>query len=142
MITLVLVSRTWDGKRSLKVKGEYPSGQTGLESARYERDRLLAHAERVGSNPDYRILAGVPLDRLRAEIRAEQDARRAVGTQKAAAIRKKRGKAAFTLCPRCGARSKLLRSEMGGLETRRCQRGHQFTFDRWIHDRAAWRFIK
>ncbi len=140
MITLVLVSRTWDGKRSLKVKGCYNDSDRAQALA--ERARLLAHAKRIGSDPEYRIVGPQQLIWLQAEIQAEQDARRAVGAQKAAATRKKRGKAAFTLCPRCGAKSKLLRSEMGGLETRRCQRGHQFTFDRWIHDRAAWRFVK
>ena len=29
-------------------------------------------------------------------------------------------------------------SEFGGLQTRRCQRGHTFEYDKWIADRAFW----
>ena len=35
----------------------------------------------------------------------------------------------FILCPTCDSKSKKLRSEMGGLQTRRCQRGHLFEVD-------------
>ena len=44
----------------------------------------------------------------------------------------------FILCPRCQAKSKKLCSEMGGLQTRRCQNGHMFEYDKWIGDRAIW----
>lgn len=37
----------------------------------------------------------------------------------------------FILCPTCGAKSKKLFSEMGGLQTRRCQNGHHFEADTW-----------
>ena len=35
----------------------------------------------------------------------------------------------FILCPTCNSKSKKLRSEMGGLQTRKCQRGHFFEVD-------------
>ena len=35
----------------------------------------------------------------------------------------------FILCPTCQSKSKKLRSEMGGLQTRRCQKGHHFEVD-------------
>jgi hypothetical protein len=38
----------------------------------------------------------------------------------------------FVLCPTCGSKSKKLYSEMGGVETRRCQKGHHFEKDRWM----------
>lgn len=44
----------------------------------------------------------------------------------------------FVLCPRCRSKSRKLYSEFGGLETRRCQGGHEFTYDRWVADRAFW----
>src|SRR5690606_27819668 len=37
----------------------------------------------------------------------------------------------FILCPTCQTKSKKLRSEMGGLQTRRCQNGHYFEADTW-----------
>lgn len=37
----------------------------------------------------------------------------------------------FILCPTCQSKSKKLRSEMGGLQTRQCQRGHYFEADTW-----------
>jgi hypothetical protein len=27
---------------------------------------------------------------------------------------------------------------MGGLQTRRCQKGHLFEYDKWIADRSPW----
>lgn len=44
----------------------------------------------------------------------------------------------FILCPTCGAKSKLISSEMGGYQTRRCQNGHEFNYDKWIADRRFW----
>ena len=44
----------------------------------------------------------------------------------------------FVTCPTCQAKSKKLYSEMGGVETRRCQNGHLFEYDRWLADRVIW----
>lgn len=35
----------------------------------------------------------------------------------------------FILCPTCNNKSKLIYSEMGGLQTRRCKLGHLFEVD-------------
>jgi hypothetical protein len=44
----------------------------------------------------------------------------------------------FVLCPVCGAKSRKLWSEMGGLQTRECQSGHRFEYDKWMADRIFW----
>jgi len=135
MYTLALVSRSWNGKRKIKVKGNFPDKREALMA----RDRLFDCAERFGGfHGDYRLLGPRQLKALQAEIKAEQQERRAAGAKKAAATRKRRGPAAFVLCPTCGSKSKLIRSEMGGLQTRVCQRGHRFEHDKWIADRAFW----
>jgi len=43
----------------------------------------------------------------------------------------------FIKCPKCGASSKKLYSEMGGYQTRLCKNRHQFNYDKWIGDRVA-----
>lgn len=44
----------------------------------------------------------------------------------------------FVLCPTCGAKSRKLYSEMGGLQTRECHNGHRFEYDKWMADRIIW----
>jgi len=44
----------------------------------------------------------------------------------------------FITCPRCQAKSKVLRTEFGGLQTRQCSSGHVFEYDKWLADRAFW----
>lgn len=44
-------------------------------------------------------------------------------------VKKAKAKRNFILCPTCQAKSKKLRSEMGGLQTRRCRNGHLFEVD-------------
>lgn len=132
--TLVLVSSTWNGKRSIKVKETHTD--KGVLQA--EKARLLDISGKLGKYPDYRVLGPKQLQALRDEVEAEVAARRAKGATKAAATRKQRGAAAFILCPTCGCKSKKLCSEFGGLQTRRCQRGHTFEYDKWLSDRAFW----
>jgi len=48
----------------------------------------------------------------------------------------------FVKCPKCQAKSKKLFSEFGGLETRVCQRGHRFEYDKWMAARMFWTFVK
>ena len=43
----------------------------------------------------------------------------------------------FILCPTCKAKSKVLRSEFGGLQTRKCKNGHTFEHDKWMADRIG-----
>jgi hypothetical protein len=86
--------------------------------------------------PDYRVLTAEGLKRLETAKEKVTAERRKGAGKRAAATRKRRGtKPEFTLC-HCGAKSKLLYSEMGGLQTRRCQKGHVFEYDKWIADRA------
>ena len=44
----------------------------------------------------------------------------------------------FITCPRCQAKSKVLRTEFGGLQTRECKNGHIFEWDKWMADRRVW----
>ena len=129
MKTLILVSNTWNGKRTIKVR-----------MTSDDESKLKAEKARLGelSDADYRVLGPRQLKALQAVIKGEQAARRAIGSKKAAATRKKNGKHAFVLCPTCGAKSKKLFSEMGGVQTRKCQRGHRFEHDKWLSDRAFW----
>jgi hypothetical protein len=46
-------------------------------------------------------------------------------------------KKVYILCPKCRAHSKLLYSEMGGLQHRRCKNGHEFQYDKWVSDRLG-----
>ena len=118
---LVLVSRSWNGKRKLVVKGVYASkGEAAAEMARLDT---------WSNDADYRVLGVRQFAKLEAEIKGEQQARRKKGAEKAAATKKKNGGPRFVLCPTCNAKSKKLFSEMGGLQTRRCQNGHDFEVD-------------
>lgn len=131
-VRLVLVSTNWKARRKIVLRGVFPAGKAGRAEADAERARLGAL-----SDAEYRVLGPREFAKLEAEIEAAAAARRKAGAAKAAATRAKRGPN-FILCNRCGAKSKKLFSEMGGLETRRCQAGHEFTYDRWIADRAFW----
>ena len=134
-ITLILVSNSWNGKRTLKSRGIFES----RDAAQAEKTRLVEASNKMDNSPDYRVLGPVQLKALQKEIKGEQDARRAKGAKKAAATRAKTPKEArFVCCPTCGAKSKKLFSEMGGLQTRKCQNGHTFEFDKWLNDRAFW----
>jgi hypothetical protein len=130
-ITLVLVSHKWTGQRSLKIRGTFES----REAAGRELDRLHGYGEGFGHHADYRIVGPRQLKELQAEIKDEQNVRRKAGAIKAGKTRKQLGKSAFILCPQCGAKSKKLYSEFGGLQTRVCQKGHNFEYDKWRADR-------
>ncbi len=129
-ISLVLVSYN-RFKRTLKPRGTFET----REAAEVERARLESFP---GNSGEYRVLGPRQLKSLQAVIKGEQAARRAKGAVKAAATRKKNGKHAFVCCPTCGAKSRKLCSEFGGLQTRKCQRGHTFEHDKWLSDRAFW----
>jgi hypothetical protein len=131
---VVLVSETWNGKRTLKFKG-YDVTREGAEHLR----ELLWKKITNGDGANYRVLGPRQLKVLLSEVQGEQAARRAKGAVKAAKTRAKTPKEArFVCCPTCGAKSKKLFSEFGGLQTRKCQRGHTFEFDKWLNDRAFW----
>lgn len=126
---VVLVSVSWNGKRSLKSRGVFES----RPDAEREKARLLDLCGDGGA--DYRVCGPRQIAALFREIEAERSARRAKGALRGAKTRAKNGAAAFVRCPQCKAKSKKLRSEMGGLQTRRCQNGHVFEWDKWIADR-------
>lgn len=128
MYYVMLVSCKWNGARSLKERGR---AETKEAAKKIWRKCIEA------SDAEYRVLGPIQLKKLQAEIKAEQAERRKKGQARAAAKRKKDGiKPVFVLCPHCRAKSKLLGSEMGGLQTRRCKNGHYFEYDKWIADRA------
>lgn len=116
-------------------------------TAVYERLRSRALGGFASSTnmPDYRILDELGFTDLLRDVRRDEERRRAEGVKKAAKTREKnaakgikRAPPLKVACPQCSAKSKLLRSEFGGLQTRQCTMGHQFTFDKWIADRAFW----
>lgn len=138
MYALVLISEKYVGNgkydRKTKILGEFKTRGLANKARKERLERCPKHIY-----PVYRVLSPKELQELKDEIAAERKENRMTGAQKAARTRKERGAAAYTLC-RCGAKSKKLYSEMGGLETRLCQNGHRFEFDRWLHDRPLWRF--
>jgi uncharacterized C2H2 Zn-finger protein len=131
--SLVLISYPW--KSSKKVTVKMTSEDKKVLEVEY--DRLQSIADRTGHSPRYKILGPIQLKKLMAEVKAEQTAARKNGAKKAAETRKKNGPN-FICCPQCGAKSKKLYSEFGGLQTRKCQNGHTFEYDKWIADRAFW----
>jgi hypothetical protein len=46
--------------------------------------------------------------------------------------------ARFIHCPTCRIRTRLIHSGPDGVQTRRCQRGHIFTFDSMVANPASW----
>jgi hypothetical protein len=135
---LVLITRSWNGKMKVTVK-ECSDNEVYLKE---EKARMFAHAEKCGHSPDYRVVGPIQYKKLLAEVKGIQDARRKKGSEKAAKTRAKNAakgiKPSFICCPTCGAKSKKLYSEMGGLQTRKCQNGHHFEYDKWIADRVFW----
>ena len=82
---------------------------------------------------DYQILNDKQLEALYTRLREAKQARRKKGVQRAVETRKKNGtKPNFILCPTCDGKSKKLRSEMGGLQTRVCKKGHMFEVDMYF----------
>lgn len=98
-------------------------------ACRAKLERCPAHVD-----PDYRVVSEPELAVLRAQVEDIHSKNRKAGAESAkrrATQRVEQGKPAkrFILCPTCGAKSKKLRSEFGGLQTRRCQNGHLFEVD-------------
>lgn len=97
---------------------------------KFKDDRLERTPDHVRNDSAYVVVNEAGYKRLlnkRDKVMKEKRARAAV---KAAATRKKNGtKKRFILCPTCDSKSKKLFSEMGGLQTRMCKRGHKFEVD-------------
>lgn len=133
--TVVLVSKTYSrggGKRTLRFKEHFNDKKNAdaFLSSLYKKTPSSVTC-------DYRVLGPRQLKALLDEIKGEQAARRVKGVEKRKATRAKEG-VKFICCPLCKAKSKKLWSELGGLQTRRCQRGHVFEYDKWTADRAFW----
>jgi hypothetical protein len=79
------------------------------------------------------------------QYKAHQASRKQAASEKRQATIAKKPKSertrTFILCPRCRATSKLICSEMGGLQTRVCKNGHQFEYDKWLGDRVPMAMI-
>lgn len=135
---LVLVTHAMNGKMSITVKA------TGDDKdlLQAELQKMKIHAQKCGHEPDYRVCDPVQFKKLQGEVEANHAHRRAKGREKAAKTRAQniaRGKKPrFICCPLCKAKSQLLYSELGGLQTRKCQNGHTFEYDKWMADRAFW----
>lgn len=139
-VDLVLVTHHDNGKLSLKHKKR----ATTREAAQAEKARLEAHAKASGlGKPDYRVLDQAGMGRLYREIDANVEKRIAAGRVRAKAKREKNAAAGkkpeapkHVACPKCKLKtSKVLYSEFGGLQTRKCKNGHTFRYDKWIADR-------
>lgn len=137
-IRVVLVTKSWNGKMSVKFK-KYAA--TRIEGEAYKAQLL---SKCYGKKPDYRVLGPIQYKKLTAEVASIRAGRKAAGAKKAAATRAKNASKPrnFICCPQCQAKSKKMFSDFGGLQTRQCQNGHTFEFDKWIADRAFWSFIK
>jgi hypothetical protein len=132
--TVVLVSSCFNGKRTPRFKG-FSMTREGAEAI---RDGLLSKLFGEARNVSYKVLGPRQLSALLKDTEGQRKARRAKGAAKAAKTRASRGPNNFICCPVCQAKSKKLFSEMGGLQTRKCQNGHTFEYDKWIADRAFW----
>jgi hypothetical protein len=137
--SLVLVTKSWNGKLSMRVKSTHAT-RSAAESA--ERKAFKFFIDHNMDLPDYRVLGPIQLKKLQEQVAQVKKFRRAEAVKKTQKTRKERGsKPTFIKCPHCGAKSKKLYSEMGGLQTRRCQNGHHFEHDKWIEDHAFWMFF-
>jgi hypothetical protein len=136
---LVLVTHSWNGKLKLTSKGRFDT----RSDAEARKKELTDRCKKCGlEEPDYRAVDPAELKALQEERKVVTIARRKKGAEKAAKTRaKNKAKGvtpSFILCPTCRAKSKKLHSEMGGLQTRKCQNGHTFEYDKWIADRSFW----
>jgi hypothetical protein len=142
---VVLVTRSQSNahgdKLVLTIKGSF----LNREDAQVKFDKLKAHAKACHQSPDYRLVDMEGYRDLLKEVTKDQARRAAEGKVRAAKTRERNAKAGKkraapmrVMCPKCKCSSKVLYSEMGGLQTRQCKNGHKFTFDKWIADRAFW----
>ena len=127
-IYLVKVKHLWNTSASLpEILGRFKRRSEAEAAMKARIARTPAH---VRDGADLRVLGPIQYKRLVADIKSQQVTNRKKGAQKAAVERKKNGtKPHFILCPTCNSRSKKLYSEMGGFQTRRCKRGHNFEVD-------------
>jgi len=103
------------------------------EEAERARDVRMSKLHGMAAETYFHVLGPRQLKKKIEEQKAAAAARRKKGQERAAKTREKnkeKGKRPrFILCPTCGAKSKKLYSEMGGLQTRQCRNGHLFEVD-------------
>jgi hypothetical protein len=126
----------WDGKAKKFVIKQSFETKTAAEKFKKECYKKL---------PSHIEVLYLTYSKKEVEVQWEQCSKES--KEKAAAKRAQKKssgekvKRTFILCPRCKATSKLLYSEFGGLQTRRCKNGHTFEYDKWIGDRIGMAFI-
>jgi hypothetical protein len=137
-VRLVLVSTLWNRSARTYVKKLTVKGVFGSKAdAELEKDRL----KKIGGGW-YKVCGPRTFARMTNELKDEQQKRRSNGAKKAAKTKKEkseRGALTYILCPGCKAKSKLLYSEMGGLQQRRCHNGHRFEVDTYYGFRHSYR---
>lgn len=116
-------------KKKVTIKSRHET----REEAETAREARMAKLHGAAAETYYHILGPRQLKKALEEQKAAVEGRRKAGQKRAAKTREKnkaRGKKAhFILCPTCQAKSKKLYSEMGGMQTRKCQNGHLFEVD-------------
>ena len=126
MYYIVTIS-TWTKKVNIKSRHET---REEAEEARKAREKKCFG---MAADTIYEILGPEQMVKVMEDEKAASDARRKLGAKRAAEKRaknKEKGKKPnFILCPTCGAKSKKLYSEMGGMQTRKCRNGHLFEVD-------------
>ena len=128
---LITLPSDWRGRQKQpKIVGRF-NKKENADKAR--QDRLDRTPEHVRCENAVAVVSLTEYQQILQQIKGQQAKRRTEGAKKAAAERKKNGtKPKFILCPTCNAKSKKLFSEMGGLQTRRCQNGHSFEVDTYF----------
>lgn len=144
-VVLVTVSQSW--KSGTKLKLTVKDTCATREEAEASKAKMLSRIH-THEKPDYRVVDEVGYRRLTKKVAKDRTRRLEEGKAKATATRaknvasgKKPKAPTRVACPvkGCGCKtSKVLFSEMGGLQHRKCKKGHRFTFDKWIADRAFW----
>jgi len=116
-------------KKKVTIKSRHET----REEAEKARDKRMSKLFGAAAETYYHILGPRQLKKALEAFKERTADRRKAGQQKAAEKRAKnkaKGKKPhFILCPTCGAKSKKLYSEMGGLQTRKCKNGHLFEVD-------------
>jgi len=126
------VPDTYKGNAKFQIKASYPT----MAAAKQGRKDFIAKAAKYRFDVDYDILTTKQVQAQWAECAAKSKEKAA--KKRAATLASKtpeQRKKTYILCPHCHAHSKLLYSEMGGYQTRKCKNGHTFNYDKWIGDR-------
>ena len=106
-VALVLVTHSWNGKTTLKLKGMFASRSIAIKAEKKLRSfNFGGYNER----PDYRILGPIQLAKLVAELNQEKAKRRKEAAAKATKTRKENGTVFKHADAKMGITSKLIPS--------------------------------